>query len=362
MISRNANQNFATEHWDKLVALGGLAVLAAVAVWKYVLVEEEDPAASMDLPAPVAQAKPVDMKAFNLTERFAKEPSAIAEVSSEKGSFLASELRVFCSAADGSGGCGRPIPYGVEKCIWPDCGIAQKIEEKPSDDIDSDGLPDDWEKKFALVIGDDDSAADPDGDGFTNIEEFTAGTDPKDPKSHPDYLDSLKVLAELKQTYTTIMFQDVQPLPNGGIKYTFKDNDPKRKNDYDHGIYRVSEGEELGKSGFVVKSYEEKYEEKVMGGGMKKKIDVSVATLERKSDGKSVKLQKGVKKTATDVQATLVYERGGAKQFAVIPGDEIDLNGVKYRILDVSKTAKGASVTVENPATKAKRKIEALEQ
>ena len=361
MISRNAKQNFAAAHWDWLAAAAGVAVLAGVVVWKFVLAEEDDPAATMDLAAPVAKAKPIDMKLFEQTERAVEEPSTIAEVPADKASFLASELRVFCVSADGKGGCGRPIPFGLEKCLWPGCGVAQKIEEKPSDDSDEDGLPDDWEKKYGLKIGVNDANDDLDGDGFSNIEELEAGTDPSNKASHPDYLDSLKVLPELKQTYTTLMFQKAYKTPSGW-KYNFKDNDPKRKNDYDHGNYSVFEGKEIGKSGFVAKSYEEKFEEKTMGGGMKKKIDASFATVERKSDGKLVKLVVGAKRTATDVQATLVYERGGTKQFAVVPGSEIELNGVKYRIADVARSGKGATVTVENVATKKRRKIEALEQ
>jgi hypothetical protein len=51
-------------------------------------------------------------------------------------------------------------------------------------DSDGDGLPDDWEMTH---FGDLDETpdADPDGDGYTNAEEFAAGTDPADPMSIP---------------------------------------------------------------------------------------------------------------------------------------------------------------------------------
>ena len=49
----------------------------------------------------------------------------------------------------------------------------------PRRDSDSDGMPDKWETMFGLSLGKDDSSGDPDGDGYTNIEEFLNATDPK---------------------------------------------------------------------------------------------------------------------------------------------------------------------------------------
>jgi len=54
-------------------------------------------------------------------------------------------------------------------------------------DTDADGLPDDWEVANQLnpqsTTGDDGASGDVDHDGYTNLQEFLAGTDPRDPLS-----------------------------------------------------------------------------------------------------------------------------------------------------------------------------------
>ncbi len=71
--------------------------------------------------------------------------------------------------------------YGYED------GPASIIVEPVGDDQDADGMPDDWETEHGLDPGDPaDADQDLDGDGFTNLEEFRAGTDPTDETSHPE--------------------------------------------------------------------------------------------------------------------------------------------------------------------------------
>ncbi len=50
--------------------------------------------------------------------------------------------------------------------------------EKKYIDKDNDGMPDAWEETFNLALGEDDSGVDPDGDGFSNIEEYHYRTNP----------------------------------------------------------------------------------------------------------------------------------------------------------------------------------------
>lgn len=53
-------------------------------------------------------------------------------------------------------------------------------------DYDNDGMPDEWEVEFGLDPLADNADADSDEDGFTDLEEYLGGSDPKDPGSTPD--------------------------------------------------------------------------------------------------------------------------------------------------------------------------------
>ena len=45
-------------------------------------------------------------------------------------------------------------------------------------DVNGNGIPDEWESRYGLAGDNADAAADPDGDGRTNLEEYNAGTNP----------------------------------------------------------------------------------------------------------------------------------------------------------------------------------------
>ena len=53
-------------------------------------------------------------------------------------------------------------------------------------DFDHDGIPDAWETRYFATVDDCVPDEDPDADGLTNLREYEAGTDPRDPDTDGD--------------------------------------------------------------------------------------------------------------------------------------------------------------------------------
>lgn len=295
-----SKENFLKAHWDWLVAIAGLAALCLAGFYLFSSLGQspEDAAAACsswmdsELKKPHKGVDAVDLKVLAKAAGQLKAPPALREVDAKKKSFLASERRVFCQNGDETDkknkGCGKPIPADAERC--PLCGAKQHVV-KVEVDSDNDGLPNDWEKKFGLNPNDPaDADLDKDGDGFTNREEFEAKTDPTDPKSHPDYLDSLSVSGQLQQTTLPFWFQSYTPIP-GGHRFTLRRLDKSGQDMTGYNTtWSVKKDEPIGKTGFAVTGFEQKSELRAIAGsktGAKRNVDVSSIELTPRTTGRS---------------------------------------------------------------------------
>lgn len=362
MISRS-NDNFIVRHYDWIVA--GVAALSLVAAVAY-FVLSMDADADADAAAAVAaidRQKPsesgvekTDLAPFATALRQAKSPMLVAEIDGARESMLASERRIKCR-------CGNIMAAGLVEC--PACKASLVVinkEDEAQKKVDS------WKARYGVES----DGNDKDGDGFTNQEEYAAGTDPTDAKDHPDYLDSLKLTLPLKETYVPFALMEYTQLPNGW-RCNFSNARRTMRLTATVGeeiflpVAKAVGAAENKPTGFVLKSFTKKEEARglIAGTMTKKMVDVSVAEIQRKSDGKIVSLvlqdPKRVKLTPIDVQASLVYERMGTKTFDVVTGDEIDLNGSKYEIVSVQSVEKGAEIVLKNKVSGQRKTLKALD-
>ena len=371
MKTLGVNRNALAANWHWAVACGGAAALAAAAVCAINSFSVDSATAATEVMREIGTRSArdtgvaaVDASPFAAARKAVASPFLVNEPVDSQASFLASGRRVFCTGADKSvKACGRPIPFGFKAC--PFCHAVQPSEVKVVLDGDKDGLPDEYEKKYGLNAKNAaDANEDKDGDGFTNIEEFVAKTDPTDASSHPDCLDFLKVVPPLQNTTLPFVFTGVAKTPSG-VKFFFKD--PKKRSVYGQRgkTYSVLAGEKIGDTGFAAKIYEEKkIKVKIPGSTLMKEKDVSVATVERISDGKLVSLKIDDKRfAAVDMKATLLFSRDGGKEFVVAPGAAIELYREKYRVKEIGKKNKTIKVVIVPSTDETKeRTLEALEQ
>lgn len=379
MSFRKVDGDFSRQHWDKLAALGGLAVLALVAAYKFGLISfSGDPLPTMAAGGVAGNMNAETPESFeefekSLKSAFSSHAAKLADVSDGKANFLASESREKCVSTDpAKPGCGGPIEVGAKVC--PLCGANQTkdVVKEASRDSDEDGLLDDYEIAHKLDPKKNDVNEDKDGDGFTNIEEFNAGTSPSDALSHPGYIDYIALAGNIVQKFTTLQFV-------GAVRY--KDDYryqfvlPERKKEIDRGTLWGLKGEEIAntqqntkqnpnahyKAGFIVVEYMPKEIEVKTTWGTTTRKDASEVLLKRVSDGKIIKFVKEALRTATDTEATLSCDKAGVGGFTVIEGQKFKIKDEEYvveKIFDKREGRARESVVVKNLKTGKSREIE----
>lgn len=231
---------------------------------------------------------------------------------------VVAELRVNCVK------CGRPIPVNAETCPFRNCRAQQpKIASPKTKDSDFDGMPDEWENKYGLNPNIDDAAQDADSDGFSNLEEFMAGTNPIDPASSPPPVSKLRAL-KIGRIPLPLVFGGAQHLNEAETLFLLKNARTGR----DH-YARI--GDTI--DGYKVTAYEKK-KVKVRKGTFDIEEDTSVLRLEK--DGKKFELTLGDKSGSQgEMAASLIYLIDNAKMM-VKKDDILSLKNTRYKVVDIT--------------------------
>ena len=320
---------FLTEHYDKLVLVAMLAVLVASLV-ALLVVAGSKKSESAKFAHRVKALEGTERHNVKVVPGFlfaaARESARAAyRMSGTNVAFLVAPERVSCVK------CAQPIPISEDVCPW--CNAEQPDENAAVDeswDSDSDGIPDEWEKKFSLdPFSADDASLDPDNDGFTNIEEFQAGTDPKDAGSHPPRFAFLRVRSI-----------DVEPFPYGfnGSKmkgadgeYKFAVKDVKGRDWY------VKKGQELAKTGFVLKEYSSAMEERKTSTGVRK---MEIFTLVFVKEDDQVVMKAGSKPESSIYKASFVCPKDAEpKVYEAKRNETFEFDGETFKLVSVDRKA-----------------------
>ncbi len=171
---------------------------------------------------------------------------------------------------------------------------------------------------------------DPDGDGFTNLEEFSAQpkmTNPKDPKSHPPATNHLYFKGRVQNDYILVLQSSTMPLQ-------VKRNAPLPARSEFISAIPVDFGFEKGPGVTAQRFAAEKFENKVV-----ESKDVSELTVLDKATGQKVVLVYKVPTNLAEYQAELEFRDKTVTEQKVKKGENFRLPDVAatFRVLDVEE-------------------------
>ncbi|MBP5321378.1 MAG: zinc ribbon domain-containing protein [Kiritimatiellae bacterium] len=347
MAGKNSKPNIFVLYYDKflvivvlIVLLLSLGYLTTVAMGRKQ--NEQKYLTQLDqLKQTSENVKPMPMTTYEAAAKQLSSPMQLAVPEMTAATFLTPERRVVCEEPS----CGKPILADAKTC--PFCGKEQQVKMAEREDVDKDkdGIPDKIELAWGLdPENPEDAAGDLDGDGFSNLEEYLAKTDPKDGKAHPALVNLLRV-KELRSKKLPVVLQGVNLLPGGKKQMVFARPGADRwsKNEL------VEEGQEIGKTGLKVVKFEYKLERrKDPRTGLPIEVNVSTAVLKRLSDNKEVTVVCGEPPIDTDVEAVIALPLDKA-EYTVIEKSTFKVREETFRVISVDQEK--SSVLIVNEAT-----------
>src|SRR5437660_1276557 len=187
-------------------------------------------------------------------------------------------------------------------------------------------VPNEWIEQFGLPIADADVLEqDPDGDGFTNFDEWQGHTNPIDKNSHPDYLTKLKVKSTTEEPFQVIFSSSV------GDTYAINTIDMSQPTQF------LKIGATIAGTRFKIVKFTPKDEINQYGTT----VDASELTLEQEDTKEQLTLVKEKVAMSPESVVTFVYSWPATavpREFEVRKDQELSLkplDEIKYKLVDV---------------------------
>lgn len=212
-------------------------------------------------------------------------------------------------------------------------------------------IPNDWFSKNDLPILETDVLTqDPDGDKFTNLEEWEGKSDPNNPESHPPFWQKLR-LKSFEQTKFRVLFPAYQGDPLDPSSLTFQINTL----DVNQPTQFLKLGDPIEGTKFVITGFE--YKTITDANGVRK--DLSELTVQNSESKDKVKLVIEQIMNSPDSFAVFKYLIDDSemkvklgKTFALPP------DGTEYKVVDINSDR----AVIEDAKTGEKHEIPKLEQ
>ena len=184
-------------------------------------------------------------------------------------------------------------------------------------------VPNDWLEQFDLPIAEAEVLSqDPDGDGFSNLEEWRNQTSPVDKNSHPAFVAKLKMKSFAREPFHLVFASWV------GDTFALNANDRNEPTQF------LKLGDSIRGTKFALVKFAEKYDKNQYGT----RIDVSELVLEHRETHEQLTLVKEKVTVSPETVANFVYLWGDRREFAVRKDEEFSLKPevrIKYRLVDV---------------------------
>ncbi len=349
MVQKRGFQFSVVRHYDKVVAV---ITLAALLISLFFLARSAS--ASMewnrnymngvkDMRPKSAKLEPASTSLYEMAVRMLHQPQIMRLSFTNEAGLFTPQNRVWCVF------CTYPIPFAATECSY--CKFAQPAihtEEANKRDSEGKGILDEWRTKYfnhPFVLAEDRSRWDDDADedGFVNLEEWRAGTNPRDPKDHPDWMQLVRFKGLSTRLYPFV-FTGVNRMPGGELQLVLnmKGGDGR--------TYWVKRGDPIGKTGFVYSNCIQKIESVAVPGVGVQKISRYEAELFRLADGKLFLLRDNEPHATLEQDLTLTLTIAGktTEYHASLDGF-LDMEGEKYKVgANLRVDRQPISVVLEN--------------
>ena len=289
---------FLKKYYEKIILAVFLLVfiisliLLILALIKSQEIKEEE----LKFPVKQPEYKRINPEDFSVQKNFESEKRWAKVTARTEGDKNFTDMLVpYQIARCPSPGCQKLIPRScfVQGGKCPVCAydLRDPVESgKITDqsDSDEDGIPDKDETAVGLNPEDSaDAAKDLDNDGFSNLEEFRAGTKINDPKSHPPYAKRLYIKSIERNKLPMVL---TKVTPHGEDKNTWsiqveQDVDGRQKTKF----YKINSGIMLNGKKYEIKDITLETVEEPVDKKNTRKRDVFTIILQAEGDDRQIK-------------------------------------------------------------------------